>query len=303
MCRCDRVGFGFEPTAGRARTSGARATRPKAVNARRDLQTSRGDEKDVTSNQTGENRTQRRAGQDLVLHRIACLIAFALLAIPSGSYRILDVDTSAADSRQYHFLAVNLLSGRGYQSRPVGAVEGYDPTSRRFSEQGVQTPLEDRFHVAAHRGPVYPLFLAAVYSLHGPRPEVVVRYQAVLAGLTGIVLVLIGRRLWGRLGDVFGVVAAGLLRNEAEMLYAVSSLLTECLAGFILSVAMLCAIWAKRGGALREVAVGAILSIGVLTRQALLPTAMIYGAFLLVPSVRRWRRASAFALPCALAGC
>jgi 4-amino-4-deoxy-L-arabinose transferase-like glycosyltransferase len=232
---------------------------------------------------------------------LSAVCAFLLLSVPSEQFPIDNVDTSAADSAQYHFIALNLLQGKGYHSRPIGAIEAYGEGSRVFLDRPIQTPLEDRFKVAAQRGPGYPLFLAAIYAIHGPRPDVVIRYQAVLAGLTGVLLVLIARRLWGSYAGAAGVVAALLLRHEAEMRYAISTLMSECLAAFLLALCLLCALWAKRGGAWREVLVGLLMSAAVLTRQALLLTALLYGFFLLFPLRASWKRALAFALPCAVA--
>ena len=226
--------------------------------------------------------------------------AFLLLYVPSAHYAIRDVDTNAADSAQYHFLALNLLQGRGYQSRPVGPIETYGDDARGFLRRPIQTALEDRFKVAVHRAPGYPLFLAAIYAIHGPHPSIVVRYQAFLAGLTGVLLVLIARLLWGHWAAVAGVLAALLLRHETEMAYAVSALLSECLAAFLLTLCLFATLWAKRGSAWRELVVGILMSATVLTRQALLLTAVFYGLFLLFPLRISWKRALAFAAPCAV---
>ena len=230
----------------------------------------------------------------------SCWCAFLLLSVPSERYQILEMDAKAADSAQYHFIALNLLQGKGYRSRPVGSIEEYGESAKKLVERPVQTPLEDQYIVAAHRGPGYPLFLAAVYSIHGPRPDVVVRYQAVMAGLTGVLLVLIANKLWGGWAAGSGVIAAALLRRNSEMLYATSTLLSECLASFLLTLALLCGIWAKKGGWQREAAMGFVMSAAVLTRQALLPTALLYGLFLLVPFLPNWKRAVAYGLPCAI---
>ncbi|MGZ5443022.1 MAG: hypothetical protein ACXW5U_04525 [Thermoanaerobaculia bacterium] len=232
---------------------------------------------------------------------ISACCAFLLLYVPSERYPIRDVDAAAADSAQYHFIALNLLQGKGYRSRPVGPIEAYGEFSRRLLARPIQTPLEDRMQVAAHRGPGYPLFLAAIYALHGPRPDVVIHYQAILAGLTGVLLVLIAKIFWGDLVSVGGVVAAVLLRHQDEMKYATSALLTECLAAFLLTLAVLCALWAKRGGARRELVMGVLMAAIVLTRQALLGTALFYGFFLLFPLKGAWKRALAYAIPCVIA--
>ena len=241
----------------------------------------------------------RRAGRMVAV--IAACGAFLLLYLPSERYPIRDVDAAAADSAQYHFLALNLLQGKGYRARPVGPIEPYGEFSRWLITRPIQTPLEDRMQVAAHRGPGYPLFVAAIYAMHGPRPEVVIHYQAILAGLTGVLLVLIARIFWGDLASVAGVAAAVLLRHQDEMKYATSALLTECLAAFLLTLAVLCAWWAKRGGARRELVMGTLMAAIVLTRQALLATALFYGFFLLFPLRSSWRRALAYALPCVVA--
>src|SRR5688572_10578992 len=102
-----------------------------------------------SANASAAVAAMRNVGSLVVAISACC--AFLLLYVPSERYPIRDVDAGAADSAQYHFIALNLLQGKGYRSRPVGPIEAYGEFSRRLLARPIQTLLEDRMQVAAHR--------------------------------------------------------------------------------------------------------------------------------------------------------
>ncbi len=78
------------------------------------------------------------------------------------------------DAEGFHLLAVNLLAGRGFA---IGWESPLCPTT-------VRTPL-------------YPLFVAALYLLFGPRPRVVLWFQWMLAILTTALVIRLGNAAGG----------------------------------------------------------------------------------------------------------
>lgn len=111
----------------------------------------------------------------------------------------------SSDGRIYHRLAVSLLHGQGF---------GWD---------GVPT-------VSAP--PLYPLFLAAVYRVAGPDPQVVRVLQVLLSALTAALLF---HGLWRRYGTTVAGTAAGLWAIHPLAALVSGLLLTETLFNLLLA--------------------------------------------------------------------
>jgi len=204
----------------------------------------------------------------------------------------------------YHFLAVNLLEGKGYYEGPVDPSYEYGPKTHRLFPD--MTPyVIDLARLKSRPGPsrvpIYPLFLTLIYSIHGVNPDAVLYYQIGLTAAVGALLVLLGHMLWGGIGAVCGLLACFLLGMDRAAAYPCSQLLTECLTGFLLTGAAVLAAWAKRGRLVRECAVGTVLATAILTRPAVIFVAVIYGAFLVLECWRAKKaRIAAYALPCVI---
>jgi len=209
----------------------------------------------------------------------------------------------SADSRQYHFVAANLLAGRGYFDLPVSAAREYDSWTRETFADRFKNQLNDgaKPPQIAEITPGYPLFLAGIYRLHGVSPDMVVSYQRGLVVAVGLLMIVVGWQLLATLGAVTASLAVVLLGMNPEFAYPVNALLTEMLAASLLLGAFSGALWAKRTHWSAEALVGVLLSLAVLTRPALVFAALLYGLCLLIGrSGERVGRASAYAAPCVL---
>jgi 4-amino-4-deoxy-L-arabinose transferase-like glycosyltransferase len=117
---------------------------------------------------------------------------------------------TSMDSGTYHGVAVNLIEGRGY------------------SEDGVNPSI----FVA----PMYPFFLAAIYSLFGVSPLAAELLQCLLATASGFILYYFGRDLFGRIPAFIGYLMVLLV---PELLVLTTFLYTETLFIFL----FLCSVW------------------------------------------------------------
>ncbi len=204
----------------------------------------------------------------------------------------------APDSSSYHYLAVNMLAGRGYYDGPVGDLADYDQATQRLFRRPVK---EKPVRPTIVRTPGYALFLAAIYSLHGVAPDVVVRYQLLLVALVGMLMVWTGWRMWGWTGCFCGLMAVFCYGMNRDASYPCTQILTECLATFLLTASFASAAWARRGGILRDGLAGFLMILAILTRPGLLFVGLVYGAHLLWPLGKAsLKRAAAFACPCIL---
>src|ERR1044072_6435145 len=115
---------------------------------------------------------------------ILCLIAILLLAVALRAYGVLTHPTVPnGDAADYHRLATGLVEGREY--------------------------LNDAEKPTAWRPPAYTIFLAGVYKIVGiniPRATIV---QALLGGLTVLMLTVLGAMILGwRRALIAGTIAA-----------------------------------------------------------------------------------------------
>ena len=212
---------------------------------------------------------------DIVL---LCVVGGLLLTFLFGRHEWKRTEL-APDSMQYHFLAVNMLQGKGYYSVPIVSVNDYNAqTIERFNIQDVY--VQGSPSVSIGRLPVYPIFLLFVYSIHGVDVDAVLPYQLLLTGLTGALMVLTGWFMFGRLGAITALIAVLVYGMNRDVAYPVSSLLTECLATFLLTAAAVAAAWAQRGCWKREFIVSLLLILAVFTRPASIFIAIPYGIIL-----------------------
>ncbi len=116
-----------------------------------------------------------------------------------------------------------------YTASPYYDVFGWDP--RVYDDwaaevaQGALRPQE-----AFHQPPLYPYALGALYAVMGREPYGVFLLQAVLAGLTGVMLYRLGRDLFGRAA---GAVALGLFALHGLLAFYTVKLLSETLIIFL----------------------------------------------------------------------
>lgn len=207
----------------------------------------------------------------------------------------------SADSRQYHFAAVNLAAGLGYHEVPVAEPSRYDAWTRATFPHYFESAHETAEEAPAAVTPGYPLILATIYSMHGVSPAAVIRYQQLMVFLVGVLMVLLGWQLLRHVGVACAAFAALLLGANREFGYPVTALLTEMAATVLLLAALCAAVWAARRRSSSETMVGVIFALAVLVRPALIFAALLYGLYLLLGAPEsRWRRALAYAGPCLL---
>ncbi|MBN1202839.1 MAG: glycosyltransferase family 39 protein [Anaerolineae bacterium] len=160
-----------------------------------------------------------------VLGRVAFLVLFG---------HTLSLETSGYDT-----YAANLADGRGYT---------------RFDDRDADSELP----------PLYPFFLAGVYTLFGRDPIPVALVQTAFDGLTALLLFLIGRRV---AGETVGLLAAALYGLYPYLLF--QNLTENDTAIFILL--LVCAVWlAYRAHDTRDwrlaAALGAVFGLAALTK-------------------------------------
>ncbi|MGB4780426.1 MAG: glycosyltransferase family 39 protein [Candidatus Methylomirabilis sp.] len=147
------------------------------------------------------------------------------------------------DEEQYQEIAVNLVEGRGF------ALQG-QPTS--------------------WRPPLYPFLLSGLYMLAGTTHPIVARaFQAILSLVNGLMVYMLGRRLFG---ERVGLGAALLFTVYPSFLFYNNHLLTEVLFTFLLTVTAYCfAAYLENGRLPFLAASGVALGLAVLTRDIVWP--------------------------------
>jgi 4-amino-4-deoxy-L-arabinose transferase-like glycosyltransferase len=194
------------------------------------------------------------------------LVGFVLRVLPATCHAPNPMPFFSCDSSSYHWLACNLLAGKGYSSNP-----------------------EPPFTPTVYRPPGYPLILAAVYSVFGVSVLPVLVLQALVACAAILVTFLFARELTGRVG--VALVAAAVVAIDPVAIIHANTVETE---GYTCLIALLSA-WAMLryaySGQLRWlVLTGALLAAGILIHPILLfLPAVLLAAPLLAHRGRCWR--------------
>lgn len=154
----------------------------------------------------------------------------------------------SSDSREYHFVAVNILEGLGYFDVPVAPREAYDEWTRAQFQNWFEAAAANTGSkpLIAYVNPGYPLFLAAIYQWHGVSPDMVIFYQRALVFGIGMLMLMVGWQIWRYVGAAIATLAIFLLGMNMEFSYLVEELLTETLGAFLLILSLSAALWAKR---------------------------------------------------------
>ena len=141
-------------------------------------------------------------------------------------------------------------------------------------------------------GPVYPVFLSAIYGLAGPSLLVAKAVQCALSVLDCVLVWALGRRLLGR-GIALGA-AALLAVSELAIFYPATLLLEGALNTLVLGLLWLCVRAAESGGAARWAAAGLATGVAALARPSALIFAVLWTAWAaLRPGALPWARARA----------
>jgi 4-amino-4-deoxy-L-arabinose transferase-like glycosyltransferase len=168
---------------------------------------------------------------------LAVAVRIAVIAADEGY-------SPANDSFEYDYYARSIAAGEGYPRSGYLLYGG--PT--------------------AVRGPGYPYFLGAVYSVSADSVTAGRLAGALLGGLAVLLLYLLASRIWGRRA---GLLAAALAAVFPPLVLLSRELLSESLFIVLELAALLCVLNFRRsGGELRwALAAGALCGLAVLTRN------------------------------------
>lgn len=172
-------------------------------------------------------------------------------------------DLSWGDEVTYDLLAQNLLAGHGYCFVPG--------------------------HPSLLRAPLYPLFLAGVYALFGHQYAVVLGVQALIGGLSTLMVVMLGRCLFDEVSPP--VVAGCLFACHPLLVFATGLLYSETLYLFLLLLFTYSCLKMVKGPRRKRwaVAAGVLLGTSVLMKPnlLLLPLALLFYIWFVLRDFRR----------------
>jgi len=139
------------------------------------------------------------------------------------------------------------------------------------------------------RAPLYPLLMAGLYALFGHHYAVVLGMQVLVGGLSALVLVVLGRRLFGEMASP--IVAGCLFACHPLLIFTTGLLYSETLYLFLLLLfTYACLRMAEDGGRTGWAILGGfLLGFSVLMRPnlLLLPVAMVFWLWFVLRDFRR----------------
>lgn len=195
--------------------------------------------------------------------RLLAVIFFLALAgrLYSLSHTTLFLDIRS-DSRVYDELARSLLAGEDYFST-------YEPAR-------------------SYRPPMYPFFLAGVYTIFGHDHTAVRTLQAILGALVAVLTALIATKLAGR---QTGIVAGFGTAVYPLLLVLPQSIMTESLYTFLLMLLLWCMSFYKENSHVGLLVwLGFLAGITALTRPVGILFPLMFGIWLAVGSQMPWKK-------------
>ena len=191
---------------------------------------------------------------------IFCLIVFLglcfrIILVHHGPFK-------AGDSIDYDRLGINLSLGNGFSSAP-----------------------EKPFLPEIIRDPLYPFFLAAIYSLFGHHPLAVMLFQVVLDTIGCLLIFLLLRRI---MNHAFSLSVLAMMSFYPFSAYYCASLLSETLSTFLLSVSFFLWILCIRnkesdGSPILLILLGVTLGLNILCKSALILLPLLFAAVFVFP--------------------
>jgi 4-amino-4-deoxy-L-arabinose transferase-like glycosyltransferase len=157
----------------------------------------------------------------------------------------------------------------------VGDEPGYEALANAL--------LHGSFFPSPVRGPVYPMFIAAVYTVLGERSPAKLLYVQAFVGVLAVPLTyLLARRLTGSLP---ALVAAGIVAGDDALIEHTRRIYSEIVYTPLLLVALLALLWALQTPRLRRFAwAGAITAVATHCR----PTTALFPLLLPLLLPRGW---------------
>lgn len=160
---------------------------------------------------------------------------------------------------------INLARG----PRPL---RGDEPSYHRLAVRLLQTGTYGRPRRRAYRAPLYPVTLAGVYALCGPRPWAGRLFASVLGAGMVVLAFLLGRRLGGHRA---GLLAGALLMTNSYWWRHQFVLMQENLLAVTIGCAALALLWSMQGDRGRRLtgagAAGLLFGLGLLAKPLLAP--------------------------------
>lgn len=185
-----------------------------------------------------------------------------------------------------------MLSGSGRFEDP----DNYLPLARSLCE-GKGLAWNDR--PTAYRPPLYPLILAPLVKLGGPRPLVAIAILHLALGAGTVLLTASAAQRWG-LGHARILAAAVVVACDPVLLWQSRFIMTETLSAFLTA-------WAlaelARPGWRGAVFGGGCLGLSGLCRPSLLPGALLIVLGSLAADSKNWRERICRSLAVAAAAC
>ncbi len=183
------------------------------------------------------------------------------LLLRIGSAIILSDNAPRGDAADYDNIAHNIISGRGFVST--------------------------RMNLYSYRPPLYPIFLALLYSLSSPNYLTVILIQSILSSLTCWLVYMIAESIFQRTAALS---AAALTAIYPGLIYYSTQLLSESLFIFLLYSAV-ALFYRSRNRPGKWILMGVLLGLASLCRPIALPLTLLllpFFAFNLTHGVRRW---------------
>ena len=210
------------------------------------------------------------------------------------------IPLTAGDDGNYQVLAINLRHGLGYSSRILLPIDRYRLDERGPGSAEALPSVQSGAVIEFRRSPGLSLMLAGVYLVFGSETIVTQRTMALLAWLTGVLLLITGAVMAGWAGSLAGGLSALYHLNYFPGTYHFERILTENPTAFCVALCgLLFTLYLKRGSTLLLVASALSLAGVILMRLNFLPVLPLLALYL-AGLKRRWGSSLLFAAVAAL---
>jgi len=181
-------------------------------------------------------------------------------------------DTPRGDAADYENIALNIISGKGFVSTRMG--------------------------LYSYRPPLYPLFLAGIFSVFRQSYYIVAFIQAIISSITCVIAFYIGKSIFD---EKSGLISSIILALYPTLIFYSTQLLSETLFIFILSLSIY--VFFKEsnnyGEKYKWILLGILLGLGSLCRPVIFPFLIFLIPFCVLNArgnLRKWILVSCFTL-------
>jgi 4-amino-4-deoxy-L-arabinose transferase-like glycosyltransferase len=181
-------------------------------------------------------------------------------------------DTPRGDAADYENIALNIINGKGFVSTRMG--------------------------LYSYRPPLYPLFLAGIFSVFKHSYFIVAFIQAIISSITCVIVFYIGKSIFD---EKNGLISSVILALYPTLIFYSTQLLSETLFIFILSLSIY--VFFKEndnyGQNYKWILLGILLGLGSLCRPVIFPFLIFLIPFCFLNAggnLRKWILVSCFTL-------